>query len=54
MAAAARANELSVETRRAGDHTIVIVTGRATVGSSELAAPRYAVPNAVRIDKHSC
>ena len=34
MAASASANELSVETRRAGAHTIVIVTGRVTVDSS--------------------
>jgi anti-anti-sigma factor len=34
MAASASANELSVETRRGGAHTIVIVTGRVTVDSS--------------------
>ena len=34
MAASARANELSVDTWRAGGHTIVIVTGRVTVDSS--------------------
>jgi hypothetical protein len=33
MAATARTNELSVETRRSGAHTIVIVTGRVTVES---------------------
>ncbi len=32
--ASASANELSVETRRTGAHTIVIVTGRVTVDSS--------------------
>jgi len=31
---AATANELSVETRRAGAHTVVTVTGRVTVDSS--------------------
>jgi anti-sigma B factor antagonist len=34
MAASVRSNELSVETRRADAHTIVIVAGRVTVGSS--------------------
>jgi anti-anti-sigma factor len=34
MATSASANALSVETRRAGAHTIVIVTGRVTVESS--------------------
>jgi hypothetical protein len=34
MATRVTANELSVETRRAGAHTIVIVTGRVTVDSS--------------------
>ena len=34
MAASVGANELSVETRRAGAHTIVIATGRVTVDSS--------------------
>jgi anti-anti-sigma factor len=34
MAASASANELSVETRRTGAQTIVIVTGRVTVDSS--------------------
>ena len=34
MAGLTSANELSVETRRAGAHTIVIVTGRVTVDSS--------------------
>ena len=34
MAASVSANELSVETRRAGAHTVVIVTGRVTVDSS--------------------
>ena len=34
MAESVTANELSVETRRAGVHTVVIVTGRVTVDSS--------------------
>ena len=34
MAASASANELSVETRTAGAHTVVVVTGRVTVDSS--------------------
>ena len=34
MATSARANELSVETLRAGAQTVVIVTGRVTVDSS--------------------
>jgi anti-sigma B factor antagonist len=34
MAAPASTNELSVETRRSGAHTIVVVTGRVTVDSS--------------------
>jgi anti-sigma B factor antagonist len=34
VATSASANELSVETRTAGAHTIVIVTGRVTVESS--------------------
>jgi anti-sigma B factor antagonist len=34
MTASASANELSVETRRAGAQTIVVVTGRVTVDSS--------------------
>jgi anti-anti-sigma factor len=34
MAASTSGNELSVETRRAGIHTIVIVTGRVTIDSS--------------------
>ena len=34
MAASARTNELSVETRRTAAHTVVIVTGRVTVDSS--------------------
>ena len=34
MAAPASANELSVDARRAGAHTIVLVTGRVTVDSS--------------------
>ena len=34
MVASASANELSVETRRADAHTIVVVTGRVTVDSS--------------------
>ena len=39
MTASARANELSVETRRAGGHTVVIVTGRVTVDSSPQLRP---------------
>ena len=39
MAASAGANELSVETRTAGAHTIVIVTGRLTVDSSPRLRP---------------
>jgi anti-sigma B factor antagonist len=39
MAAHAGANELSVETRRADDHAIVIVTGRVTVDSSPALRP---------------
>ena len=39
MAASARAKELSVDTRRAGDHTVVIVTGRVTVDSSPQLRP---------------
>jgi hypothetical protein len=39
MAASASANELSVETRTAGAHTIVIVTGRVTVDSSPRLRP---------------
>ena len=34
MVASASANELSVETRRVGAHSVVIVTGRVTVDSS--------------------
>jgi anti-sigma B factor antagonist len=34
MAVSASAHELSVETRRAGAHTVVIVAGRVTVDSS--------------------
>ncbi len=34
MAGSASANELSVDTRRAGDDTLVIVTGRVTVDTS--------------------
>ena len=34
MATSTGANELSVETRREGAHTIVVVTGRVTVDSS--------------------
>jgi anti-sigma B factor antagonist len=34
MATSTGANELTVETRRAGAHTIVVVTGRVTVDSS--------------------
>ena len=34
MATSASSNELSIETRKAGAHTIVIVTGRVTVESS--------------------
>ena len=34
MATSANTDELSVETRKAGTHTIVIVTGRVTVESS--------------------
>jgi anti-sigma B factor antagonist len=39
MAASASANELSVETRRAGAQTIVLVTGRVTVDSSPRLRP---------------
>ena len=39
MAASASANELSVETRTAGAHTIVSVTGRVTVDSSPRLRP---------------
>jgi anti-anti-sigma regulatory factor len=39
MAASATANELSVETRKAGDQIIVIVPGRATVDSSARLRP---------------
>ena len=39
MAASASANELSVETRTAGAHTTVIVTGRVTVDSSPRLRP---------------
>jgi len=39
MATPASANELSVETRRAGAHTIVAVTGRVTVESSPRLRP---------------
>jgi anti-anti-sigma factor len=39
MAASASANELSVEIRKAGAHTIVIVTGRVTVDSSPQLRP---------------
>jgi anti-anti-sigma factor len=39
MAASATANELSVETRTAGAHTIVFVTGRVTVDSSPRLRP---------------
>jgi anti-anti-sigma factor len=39
MVASATANELSVETRRAGAHTVVIVTGRVTVDSSPSLRP---------------
>jgi len=35
----ATANELSVETRRVGDHTVVTVTGRVTVDSSPQLRP---------------
>jgi anti-anti-sigma factor len=51
MAASASANELSGETRRAGAHTIVIVTGRVNVDSSADLRPVlhdaiFAVPRA--------
>jgi anti-sigma B factor antagonist len=39
MATSASANELQVETRRAGAHTIVSVTGRVTVDSSPQLRP---------------
>ena len=39
MVASASANELSVKTRRADAHTIVIVTGRVTVDSSPQLRP---------------
>jgi anti-anti-sigma factor len=39
MAASASANELSLETRRTGAHTIVIVNGRVTVDSSPRLRP---------------
>ena len=39
MAAYGTANEMSVDTRTAGDHTVVTVTGRVTVDSSPQLRP---------------